>query len=87
MTDQIHQQDFEEIEAHLAGTLKRVSAPQDLIQRLHSRIQIPSRREIQLRFSDWRRLFFVFGGVLSGMLVLVTLARALYYFAGRKSTL
>jgi len=79
-----HEEDFDAIEAHLAGTLKRVSASQEMFQRLYNRIQMPTRNEITLRLKDWRRLFFVFGGVLSGMLLLVTLARVLYYFAGRK---
>jgi hypothetical protein len=79
-----HEEDFDVIEAHLAGTLKRVPAPKDMFQRLYSRIQMPTRNEITIRLKDWRRLFFVFGGVLSGMLLLVTLARMLYYFAGRK---
>lgn len=85
MTDQIYQNNFDEIEAHLAGTLKRVSAPQEMFQRLYNRIQMPTRSEITIRLTDWRRLFFVFSGVMSGMLLLVTLARVMYYFAGRKS--
>ncbi|NJN80121.1 MAG: hypothetical protein HC797_06445 [Anaerolineales bacterium] len=87
MTDKIHSENLDEIEAHLAGTLKRVNAPNDLFQRLYSRIQMPSRREITLRLSDWRRLFFVFGGVMSGMLLIITIARVFYYFAGRKGML
>ena len=87
MTDQFYEENFDEIEAHLAGTLKRVPAPNDLFQRLYDRIQIPTRSEITLRLSDWRRLFFVFGGVLSGMLLLITIARALYHLTGRKGML
>jgi hypothetical protein len=29
-------------------------------------------------------MFVVFGGVMSGMLVIITIARALYYLVGRK---
>lgn len=75
------------IEAHLAGTLKPVTPPSGIIQRLRKRIQMPTRREITLRLTDWRRLLFVFGGVMSGMLLLVTLARMFYHLAGRKDTL
>ena len=78
-------EDLDAVEAHLAGALKPVAAPQDMIQRLRGSIQIPSREEIQLRLSDWRRLFFVFGGVLSGLLVIITLARALYFIIARKN--
>lgn len=78
--------DLNSLETHLSRTLKRVPPPNGMVERLRSRIQIPTRSEITLRLSDWRRLFFVFSGVLSGMLILVTLARAFYYFAGRGRT-
>lgn len=72
------------LEAHLAGTLKPVAPPRDIVQRLRERIHMPDREEITLRLSDWRRLFFVFSGVISGMLLLITLARAFYYLSGRR---
>lgn len=81
------EEDIQFLEAHLAGTLKPVAPPSDILQRLRGRIQMPSRREITLRLSDWRRLFFVFGGVMSGMLLLVTLARMFYYLGGRKDAM
>ncbi|MBN8582852.1 MAG: hypothetical protein J0L96_19460 [Anaerolineae bacterium] len=72
------------LESRLSLTLKRVPPPSGLVERLRGRVQIPSRSEITLRLSDWRRLFVVFGSVMSGMLVLITLARAFYYLAGRR---
>jgi len=86
-TDSTHEENLEAIEAHLAGTLKLVAAPSDIVQRLRARIQMPSRREIALRLTDWRKLFFVFGGVMSGLLVLVTIVRMFYYLSGRKDTM
>ncbi|MBM3180175.1 MAG: hypothetical protein FJZ86_07450 [Chloroflexi bacterium] len=86
-TDSTHKENLDAIEAHLAGTLKPVTAPNDIVQRLRARIQMPSRREIALRLTDWRRLFFVFGGVMSGLLVLVTIVRMFYYLSGRKDTM
>ena len=77
--------DLDILETHLAGTLKRVSPPNDIIQRLRGRITMPARETITLRLRDWRTLFFVFGGVMSGMLLIVTVARALYYFIGRRN--
>ncbi len=82
--NQIPAEELDALEAHLAGTLKPVVAPSDIVQRLRERIQIPSRREITLRLRDWRRLFFVLGGVMSGMFLLITLARAFYYLVGRR---
>jgi len=77
-------EDLDVLEAHLAGTLKPVAPPKDIVQRLRERVQMPNRNEIALRLTDWRRLFIVFGGVISGLLVLITLARAFYYLTGRK---
>ena len=78
------EEDIQFLEAHLAGTLKPVSPSKKIIQRLNIRIHMPNREVINSRLSDWRRLFLVFGGVISGMLLLITLARAFYYLAGRR---
>jgi hypothetical protein len=72
------------LEAHLAGTLKPVRPPIEVVQRLRDRIRFPQPEEIASRFRDWQRMFVVFGGVMSGMLVIITIARALYYMVGRR---
>lgn len=77
-------EDLDALEAHLAGTLRPVSPPQDFVQRLRSRIRLPKRDEIVSRLRDWNRLFLVFGSVMSGMVILITIARALYYMFGRR---
>jgi hypothetical protein len=86
-THQTQEENLDMLEAHLAGTLKRVTPSRDVVQRLRGRIHMPTRSEITLRLTDWRRLFLIFGGVMSGMMLIVTLARAFYYLAGRKSTI
>jgi hypothetical protein len=72
------------LEAHLAGTLTPVIPPTDVVQRLRERIHFPPSEQIVLRLRDWQQMFFVLGGVMSGMLVLITIARALYYLVGRR---
>jgi hypothetical protein len=72
------------LEAHLAGTLRPVTPPLEVVQRLRERIRFPQPEEIVSRFRDWRRRFVVLGSVMSGMLMIITLARALYYLVGRK---
>jgi hypothetical protein len=72
------------LEAHLAGTLRPVIPPNEVVQRLRERIRFPQPEEIASRFRDWQRMFVVFGGVMSGMLVIITVARALYYIVGRR---
>jgi len=73
-----------DLETRLSGTLKPIRPSNDIIQRLHERIRFPSPEEIQMRLSDWRRMFLVLGGVMSGLLIIITIARALFYFVGRR---
>lgn len=72
------------LEERLAGTLKPIRPSSDVVQRLRERIRFPAREEIRLRLSDWRRMFLVFGGVMSGMLVIITVARAMFHLVGRR---
>jgi hypothetical protein len=78
-------ENFESLEAHLAGTLRPVTPPKDLIHRLRETIHLPEREVIVSRLRDWNRLFLVFGSVMSGMLLIITVARALYYLVWRRN--
>jgi hypothetical protein len=77
--------ELNELEAHLAGTLRPVSPPKEIVHRLRQRIRFPQPREIasQLR-REWGKMFLVFGGVMSGFVALLTIARAFFYFVGRR---
>jgi hypothetical protein len=81
------EQEFEILEAHLAGTLKRVPPPSGIVQRLKERVKFVPRGQVKLRLRDWRTMFLIFGGVMSGMLAILTLARAVYYLVGRKASM
>ncbi|HUI90575.1 MAG TPA: hypothetical protein VLX61_17795 [Anaerolineales bacterium] len=76
---------LDELEASLAGTLKRVTPRRDFVRRLRGTIHLPPRDEIATRLRDWQRLFLVFSGVVSGTLLLITIARALYHLFGRRN--
>jgi hypothetical protein len=76
---------LDELEANLAGTLKRVAPRRDFVQRLRGTIHFPAREDIVSRLQDWRRLFIIFGSVVSGMLLIITIARALYHLFGRRN--
>jgi hypothetical protein len=78
-------ENFESLEAHLAGTLRPVAPSKDFVQRLRERVRLPERGVFVNRLRDWNRLFLVFGSVMSGMLLLITVARALYYLVGRRN--
>ena len=73
-----------DIEERLAGTLKPIRPSRDVVQRLRERIRFPDRGEIKSRLEDWKRMFLVFGGVMSGLLVAITVARAFFYLVGRR---
>jgi len=82
--EKLSPENIESLEAHLAGTLRPVSPSKDFVQHLRDRIHLPERDVIVSRLRDWRRLFLVFGSVMSGMVILITIARALYYMFGRR---
>ncbi|GAB4505564.1 MAG: hypothetical protein Fur0043_25600 [Anaerolineales bacterium] len=75
---------LQSLEAHLAGTLRPVAPPPNIAHRLGQRIRIPEHRTLVSRLQDWRRLFVAFGSVMSGMVLVITLARAFYYVASRR---
>jgi hypothetical protein len=77
-------QDFDTLEAHLAGTLRPVQPPPVVVHRLRGRIHFPQRERLVKRLNEWRSLFMALGGVLSGMMVIITVARALYHLVGRR---
>jgi len=74
-----------ELEARLAGTLKPVAPPHGFAQRLWTRVRLPQPRLIAERIASWRFFFVVVGGVMSGMVLVLTLARALFHLAGRRT--
>ncbi len=80
-----HDEELDSLEARLAGTLRRIQPRRDFVHNLRTRIHLPPREEIASRLQDWQRLFLVFGGVVSGMLILITVARAFYHLFGRRN--
>ncbi len=73
------------LEEQLSGTLRPITPPKELVSRLRERIRLPERGEIVSRLGNWKRLFIVYSGVMSGMLVLITMARAFFYFWGKRN--
>lgn len=76
---------FTDLEAHLAGTLTRVTPPRGFSQRLRERIHMPEPRLIAERIASWRFFFVAVGGVMSAMVLVITVARALFHLVGRRS--
>lgn len=72
------------LEEHLADALKPITPSTDLVARMRERIRFPQKEQFVIRLGSWRRLFLVYGGVMSGLLVIITVARAFFYFLGRR---
>jgi hypothetical protein len=83
--DTLNTQQIDALEGRLAGTLKPVRPPTEFVRRLRGHIRMPERAEIVVRLRDWERLMLVFGGVVSGTLVILTVARAFYHLIGRRN--
>lgn len=79
-----HENSLFDLETRLAGTLKRVRPPSDVTQRLRDRIRLPEPHLLAQRLSDWRFYFLTVGGVVSGLLIVITVARALFHLTSRK---
>jgi len=82
--DKLTPENLTSFEAHLAGTLRPITPPKDIVHRLRDRIHLPERDEIISRLQDWNRLILVFASVMSGMMLIITVARALYFIVGRR---
>lgn len=80
-----HDKSLYNLEAQLAGTLKRVRPPSGMTQRLRDRVRLAEPRLVAERLRNWRFYFLTVGGVISGMLLIVTVARAFFHLAGRRS--
>lgn len=84
-TTAVSESTFSALEAHLAGALRRVAPPRDLPQRLRERIHLPQPRLIAERIASWRFFFVIVGGVISGLALILTVARALFHLVGRRN--
>ena len=79
-----HEEILLDLEERLAGTLKPIRPSRDVVQRLRERIRMPAPEVIRSQLQDWKRMFFVFGGVMSGMLVILTIARAFFHLVRKQ---
>ncbi len=73
------------IEGRLAGTLRPVEPPDDFVERLRGHIHLPERSQIVIRLQEWQRLGLAVGGVLSGAVLVLTFARAMYQLFWKRS--
>jgi hypothetical protein len=73
-----------DLESSLSGALKPVSPPVDVMQRLKERMGSLEPHRIAKRISNWELTIITIGSVMSVAMVILTIARALFYFFQRK---
>ncbi len=72
-----------QIETYLDTAMRTVRPPEDVMQRLRKRIGTLEPHIIAKRLSNWEFFLIIIGCVMSVAMVIVTIARALFYFFGR----
>ena len=77
---------LDDLERRLRGTLRPVVPPRDLLRRLQDRVRMPTGSELTARLRDWQTMWLALVGALSAALVIITLARAMFHLAGRRSS-
>jgi hypothetical protein len=75
-----------EMEARLENTLQPIAPSSGFVTTLRKRVTMPSREIMVEKFGSYPQLFLAFASVMSASLVILTVARALYFFFYRKST-
>ena len=72
-----------ELESSLSGVLKPVRPPVDVMTRLKAQIGSLEPHRIAKRIGNWELSIITIGSVMSVAMVILTIARALFYFFGR----
>ncbi len=72
-----------QIETYLDSAMKSVRPPEDVMQRLRQKIGSLEPHYIAKRISNIEFWIIIVGSVMSVAMVILTIARALFYFFGR----
>ena len=71
------------LETYLDKAMHSVKPPDDVMNRLRTRIGSLEPSIIAKRLSNWEFTIITIGSVMSAAMVILTVARALFYFFGR----
>ena len=73
-----------QIESYLDHAMRSVRPPDEVVQRLRHRIGNLEPHVIAKRLSNWELSIITIGSVMFAATVIVTIARAFFYFFGRR---
>ncbi len=77
-------EEVNELESSLSGALQSVRPPTDVMQRLQERLGKLEPNRIAKRISTWELSIIIAGAVMSVAMLILTVARALFYFFNRQ---
>ena len=75
--------DFNLFEARLESVLHPVHPSSKYVQKIRQRISFKAPVEVAQRLSSPPSMLIIFGGVLSVSLLIITIARAIFYLTNR----
>lgn len=75
---------LEDLESRLQRALQPIALSAEHLQRVRRRIRYPSQVRTAQRMFEWEFWFIIIGGVLTTFMLILTLARALFYLSGKK---
>ena len=81
---QAAKEEVSELENSLSGTLQSIRPPSEVMQRLQERIGKLEPNRIAKRISAWEVSIITAGAVMSVAMLILTVARALFYFFNRQ---
>lgn len=77
------QEDTNKIETYLDNTMRSVRPPDDVMKRLRDQIGSLEPNIIAKRLTNWEFSLIIVGSVIAVATVILTIARAFYYFFNR----
>ena len=81
--EQVNQEEVRGLVNSLSSALTPISPSIDMMQRLKERIGDFKPNRIAKRLSNWELSIITVGSVMSAAMVILTIARAFFYFFGR----
>ncbi len=75
---------LEDVEHQLKRALRPIPLPAEELERVRRRIRYISPVRVARDVFEWEFWLIVIGGLVTAFMLILTLARALFYFFGRK---
>lgn len=75
---------MDDLEHQLKRALRPIPLPAEELERVRRRIRYMPSVRVARRMFEWEFWFIVIGGLVTAFMLILTLARALFYIFGRK---